>query len=264
MHASPLDEPPKRAIAGYWDLRSESYARGVTGFKEEERLVWKRCLAPVVADAELRKALDVGAGTGFLSFILDDMGIDVTGLDLSRGMITRAREVSRRDRTDLEQCQGDAESLPFRSSSFDMVASRHLLWTLPDPGIALAEWMRVLRPGGRILAIDGNWFDPAISKKVGRKLSGLLYSFSQDRNPVPFRKFYDPIAEELPLFKASRPEQYLSLLAEAGLKDVTLDHLTEVNCFYKSHTSLSYRLANVDTVFLATGKKANQTKENRK
>jgi len=154
--------------------------------------------------------------------------------------------------------QGDAEALPFRSSCFDVVASRHLLWTLPDPGKALAEWMRVLRPGGRILAIDGNWFDPAVSKRLGRELSGLLANFSKSRNPVPFHRFYDPVLQELPLYSACGPERYLAFFEDAGMKNVTLDRLSEANRFYKSHTSLSYRLANANALFLVTGEKGNQ------
>ena len=198
----------------------------------------------------------MGSGAGFLSFILYDMGADVTGIDLSRGMLSLAKEASDHQKFDLDLCQGDAESLPIQSSTFDLVVSRHLLWTLPDPARALAEWMRVLRPGGRILAIDGNWFDPAVHKKMARKVSGLLAGFSKDRNPVPFRKFYEPIEKHLPLYQASRPDQYLALFEVAGLKRVTLDRLHDANRFYRKHTSLSQWMANADSVFLVNGEKS--------
>ncbi|MDM7940541.1 MAG: class I SAM-dependent methyltransferase [Methanothrix sp.] len=249
---------PKKIIAGYWDLRSKSYSKGVTDSRDEEKETWKRCLAPFITDIGLSKALDVGSGTGFLSSLLDDMGVDVTGLDISRGMLAQARDALLQERRDPDLFQGDAEELPFRSSCFDVVASRHLLWTLTDPGKALAQWMRVLRPGGRILVIDGNWFDPAVSKWLGRGLSGLLANFSKSRNPVPFHRFYDPVLQELPLYSACGPERYLAFFEDAGMKNVTLDRLSEANRFYKSHTSLSYRLANANALFLVTGEKGNQ------
>lgn len=180
----------------------------------------------------------------------------MTGIDLSRGMLSQAREASVRQKSDIDLCQGDAESLPIQSSTFDLVVSRHLLWTLPDPARALAEWIRILRPGGKILAIDGNWFDPSMHKKMARKVSGLLAGFSKDRNPVPFRKFYEPIEKHLPLYQASRPDQYLALFEVAGLKRVTLDRLHEANRFYRRHTSLSLWLANADRVFLVNGEKS--------
>lgn len=249
---------PKKIIAGYWDLRSRSYSKGVTNSRDEEKETWKRCLAPFITDIRQVKALDVGSGTGFLSSLLFEMGVDVTGLDISRGMLAQAREVLLQKGQHPCLFQGDAEALPFRSSCFDIVASRHLLWTLPDPGKALAEWMRVLRPGGRILAIDGNWFDPSVSKRLGRELSGILANFSQSRNPVPFRKFYDPIGQELPLYSACGPEKYLAFFENAGVENVTLDSLIEANRFYRSHTSLSFRLANAGTLFLVTGEKGKQ------
>jgi ubiquinone/menaquinone biosynthesis C-methylase UbiE len=250
---------PKEVIAEYWDLRSYSYAKGVTASRKEEREVWKRCLAPNTADIDIRRALDVGAGTGFLSFVLNDMGIDVTGMDLSRGMLSQAREAACHQKLDLEFCQGDAESLPFQSSSFDLVVSRHLLWTLPDPARALDEWTRILRPGGRILAIDGNWFDPSAKKKLARGVSALLTSLSHDRNPVPFQKFYQPIEMHLPLYQDAKPDRFQALFEAAGLQGVAFDRLPEVNRFYKRYTNLSFRLANADAVFLVKGEKSART-----
>jgi ubiquinone/menaquinone biosynthesis C-methylase UbiE len=245
----------KEVIAGYWDLRSRSYGRGIAASKDEGREIWKRCLAPFMADREVARVLDVGAGTGFLSLILDEIGLDVTGVDLSAGMLSFAKEASLHQKRDLGLCLGDAESLPFQSSSFDLVTSRHLLWTLPDPARAIAEWMRVLRPGGRIIAIDGNWFDPAPKKRISRWMSGNLARFTKDRNPVPFSRFYEPIEEHLPLYRASRPDQCQDLFEAAGLKMVAIDRLKDVNRFYKRNARLPFRLANSEDVFLVKGEK---------
>jgi len=245
----------KEVIAGYWNLRSRSYGRGVVASKDEEREIWKKCLAPFLAERDDFKALDVGTGTGFLFLILDEMGLNVTGVDLSAGMLSFAKEACLNRKRDLGLCIGDAESLPFQSSSFDLVTSRHLLWTLPDPARAIAEWMRVLRPGGRIIAIDGNWFDPTPKKRISRWVSDRLTSFTDDRNPVPFSRFYQPIEKRLPLYRTSRPDNCQDLFIAAGLKMVAVDRLQDVNRFYRRNASLSFRLANSDTVFLVTGEK---------
>lgn len=245
----------KEAIAGYWDLRSGSYGHSTVPRKDEEKAIWKRCLAPLMGEREISRVLDVGAGTGFLSLILNEMGLDVTGLDLSMGMLSQAKESCLQQKRDLGLCLGDAESLPFLPSSFDLLTSRHLLWTLPDPVRAVAEWMRVLRPGGRIIAIDGNWFDPAPMKRASRWMSGHLSRFRGNRNPVSFSRFYEPIEKQLPLFKTSRPDRCQNLFEAAGLRKVSVDLLGDVNHFYRKNADLSYRLANSDTVFLVTGEK---------
>jgi ubiquinone/menaquinone biosynthesis C-methylase UbiE len=247
----------KEVISEYWDKRSESYAKSDSIFKDEERAIWKKCLIPAIADMSIRKALDVGIGPGFLSFILHDMEIDVMGLDMSRCMLNQAKDTSCYQRLNLDLCQGDAESLPFQSSSFDLVVSRNLLWTLPEPDKALIEWKRVLKPGGKILAFDGNHFDPSAVKKMTRWISVQLSRLSHDRNPVPFRKFYKPIEKHLPLYAVSGTDQYRAIFKVAGLECVTVDYLPEVNRFYREHRNLLFQLANADTVFLVKGKKSN-------
>ncbi|WP_080518844.1 methyltransferase domain-containing protein [Rhodopseudomonas palustris] len=52
---------------------------------------------------------------------------------------------------------GDAENPMMPDERFDAVVSRHLVWTLPDPEAALADWLRVLRPGGRVVLVDCDW-----------------------------------------------------------------------------------------------------------
>lgn len=202
-----------------------------------------------------KRCLDVGAGTGFLSFILHDMGLYVASLDLSIGMLSQARDAARLRKMGLSLCQADAECLPISSSSIDLVISRHLLWTLPDPERAIAEWMRVLRPGGRIVAIDGNWFDPSAKKRILRWVSSQLTSFSSEKNPVPFREYYHPIEGNLPLYQSSRPDKCQALFEAAGLREISHDRLDEVNLFYSRKASHSYRLANSDAVFLIAGEK---------
>jgi ubiquinone/menaquinone biosynthesis C-methylase UbiE len=247
----------KKIISGYWDKRSESYSKSDSIFKNEEREIWKKCLMPHIVDLSIRKALDVGIGPGFLSFILNDIGIDVTGLDMSRCMLNQAKNAPSYQRRNLDICQGDAESLPFQSSSFDLVVSRNLLWTLPEPDKALMEWKRVLQPGGKILVFDGNHFDPSAVKKMTRWVSVQLSRLSHDRNPVPFRKFYRPIEKHLPLYAVSGTDQYRTIFEVAGLECVMVDYLPEVNRFYKEHRNLLFKLANADTIFLVKGKKSN-------
>ena len=53
---------------------------------------------------------------------------------------------------------GDASNPPAEAgTSFDVILSRHLLWTLPDPQEALRRWIGLLRPGGRLVLIEGRW-----------------------------------------------------------------------------------------------------------
>lgn len=104
-----------------------------------------------------KAVLDVGCGTGILSLLALERGCaNVICGDLSEYMLSQCRKKANTsgygpDRIDFRQL--DAESLPFESNSFDAVISGMVLGFLPNQKSAVAEMVRVLRPGG-VLAIS--------------------------------------------------------------------------------------------------------------
>ncbi|MER5321541.1 class I SAM-dependent methyltransferase [Streptosporangium roseum] len=102
--------------------------------------------------------LDLGCGTGSLSLILAERGHRPVGVDLSPLMIEHARRKLTGAGFDAPMTVGDASDPPAQAgTSFDVILSRHLLWTLPDPQEALRRWTGLLRPGGRLVLIEGRW-----------------------------------------------------------------------------------------------------------
>ncbi|MEU0851375.1 class I SAM-dependent methyltransferase [Streptomyces flaveolus] len=116
--------------------------------------------------------LDLGCGTGSLSLLAAEQGHRVTGVDLSPAMVELARaKLAGRDAVFLV---GDAGAPPVGERRFDAVLVRHVLWTLPDPGRVLAHWRELLRPGGRLVLIEGVWGSVTpVGIPTGR-LTGLL------------------------------------------------------------------------------------------
>ncbi len=96
-----------------------------------------------------RRVLDIGCGTGLLAARIRRAlpSTEVVGCDFSYGMLRRARTRSH----DIGWTQGDATRLPFRSCSFDAVLSTESFHWIPDQEMALAEFFRVVAPGGRLL-----------------------------------------------------------------------------------------------------------------
>ncbi|MEU5043013.1 class I SAM-dependent methyltransferase [Streptomyces griseorubiginosus] len=112
--------------------------------------------------------LDLGCGTGSLSLLAAEQGHRVTGVDLSPAMVERARaKLAGRDAVFLV---GDAAQPPVGEQRFDVVLVRHVLWALPDPGRVLRRWWGLLRPGGRLVLVEGVWGAFGISAEV---VSGL-------------------------------------------------------------------------------------------
>ena len=100
---------------------------------------------------------DLGCGTGSLSLLLAAAGHRVHGLDFSPAMVAKARAKAAAADVDVELRVGDASAPPYAAGSCDVVLSRHVLWALPDPAGALTAWSRLLRPGGRLLLVEGRW-----------------------------------------------------------------------------------------------------------
>ncbi|MER6676417.1 class I SAM-dependent methyltransferase [Streptomyces sp. NPDC000983] len=99
--------------------------------------------------------LDLGCGTGSLSLLASEQGHRVTGVDSSAAMIALARaKLAGRDAVFLP---GDAAAPPVGEQRYDALLVRHVLWALPDPGRALRHWRGLLRPGGRMVLVEGVW-----------------------------------------------------------------------------------------------------------
>ncbi len=112
----------------------------------ESRLIYT-CLKPHKG----QRLLDVGCGTGQYSFELAAMGLEVTGVDISRAMLGRARAKASAGGFTVHFVEADAMNLPFCDESFDLVLSVTALEFVNDLPLALREAFRVLKKGGRLV-----------------------------------------------------------------------------------------------------------------
>jgi ubiquinone/menaquinone biosynthesis C-methylase UbiE len=109
-----------------------------------------------------RDVLEVGSGTGLVLLRIQRFARSVRGVDLSPGMLARARERG------LDVVEGSATALPFANDSFDVTCSFKVLAHVPEIAQALAEMLRVTRPGGIVVAEFYNPFSlRGLLKKLG-------------------------------------------------------------------------------------------------
>jgi ubiquinone/menaquinone biosynthesis C-methylase UbiE len=119
--------------------------------------------------------LEVGVGTG-AGILFYPEGAVVAGVDLSSGMLERARRRVDASRGGPDLVLGDAQCLGFADGAFDSAAATFVFCSVPDPVRGLRELRRVVRPGGRILLLEHVRIDLPV---VGR-LMDLL-------NPIAVR-----------------------------------------------------------------------------
>ena len=114
--------------------------------------------------------LDLGCGPGFFEIILSRSGFSVCGVDSSHQMIEQARVNVRQfgDPALVEFLCCDVSELPLDTSCFDVVVSRNVTWLMPDPLKAYSEWHRVLKPGGKMLVFDANWYSYLVDDQINQ------------------------------------------------------------------------------------------------
>ncbi|MCT2589486.1 class I SAM-dependent methyltransferase [Streptomyces sp. N2-109] len=150
------------AITAYWDSAAPSFDDEPDhGLRDARtRAAWAERLA-VWVPSRSAEVLDVGCGTGSLSLLLAGAGHRVTGVDAAPGMVARAQAKLQAAGLPAHFLVGDAMAPPTGEQRFDVLLSRHLLWTLPDPAAALHEWVSRLRPGGCLVLVEGRWRESA-------------------------------------------------------------------------------------------------------
>lgn len=151
--------PDLPTITRYWDEAAPTFDTDADhGLRDPAvRAAWAARLGQWLPPAP-SDILDVGCGTGSLALLLAEAGHRVTAYDLSPRMVAAAR--AKCEGHDVSLSVADAAEPPVGRATVDVVVVRHLMWTLPDPYLALARWSRTLRDGGRLVLVEGRWAQP--------------------------------------------------------------------------------------------------------
>ncbi len=148
----------EQRVKNYWTQRSHDFGTVRKNELENEMgAKWLREIEAHLPVGQPLHILDVGTGTGFFAVLLAEIGHRVEGIDLTPAMLEEARNLAVQRNLDITFRQMDAQNLDYNDASFDVVISRNLTWTLPNPERAYAEWFRVLKGGGVLLNFDAEY-----------------------------------------------------------------------------------------------------------
>lgn len=175
---------------------------------------WRRVVVKSVVRYKPARVLDVATGTGDLALALCRAGVpEITGLDISRGMLERARQRAVENACKAVFVQGSAMEMPFESNFFDIVTVAFGVRNFEDIRRGLAEMFRVTRPGGYVFILEFSQPSAALLRKLvglynrlvvpraGRLLSGDYKAY----------KYLDESVKNFPC-----GQDFLNIMASCG------------------------------------------------
>lgn len=161
-----------------WDAKARAYDRFTY---VEERLGGSRLRKRLWSLVGPGRVLELGVGTG-ANLRYHPPGAEVTGVDLSPGMLALARARAARLGKATPLLEMDAQALSFPDATFDTMAATYVFCSVPEPVRGLREARRVLKPGGRLVLLEHvrlpgffgrimDWLNPLAQVAMGSNIN---------------------------------------------------------------------------------------------
>lgn len=218
MSRATLQKDPKDVAAMFdetaakYDLMNDVMSLGQTR-------LWRRAVLRAIDPQPGERILDIAAGPGSSSIPLRRAGAEVASADFSLGMLRQGLKQS----PELHFTAADATRLPFADESFDVVTMSFGFRNVVEPEVALREFLRVAKPGGRLLICE---FSQPVNKVFRTVYSEYLMAAFP---PVARRLSSNPdsyvyLAESIQSWPAQEP--LARMVAGAGWAEVEWNNLT--------------------------------------
>ena len=136
------------------------------------------------------RVLECACGTGAISVAIAPVCARLVATDYSEGMLKQARKkLAKHLNVTVEQA--DITDLRYADDSFDAVVAGNVIHLLPEPGDALKELKRVVRPGGTIIVPTYVSLTDGANNPIPRLLSRLGVRFQEHFTPASYRAFFE-------------------------------------------------------------------------
>jgi demethylmenaquinone methyltransferase/2-methoxy-6-polyprenyl-1,4-benzoquinol methylase len=212
-----LNKKPAEVAAMFDDV-AVSYDKTNDLLSFGQARLWRKSVADAVSAQSGQAILDIAAGTGTSSMAFLKPGVRVVAADFSKGMQAEGKKRF----PELEFVFADAMKLPFADKEFDAVTISFGLRNVENHKVALGEFYRVLKPGGKLVVCEFSYVPGILGPFYRFYLAKLLPIFSRVFSKTP--EAYSYLAESIAAWP--RQADLKSDIEVAGFKDVTYKNLT--------------------------------------
>lgn len=216
----------------FWNARSKGYSIATRKEIDLESNVLRNMMRREMNLNKKLKVVDMGTGAGYAAITLARLGHDVTALDASERMLNEARQNAQVAKVDINFVLGDVTNPPLLKHEYDLVIAKSVVWNLIDPTAAYSSWIELLRPGGFIIVIDGNWYLDEFDEDFKKRRMYVDMKYGADNN-LHARTNIDGVdlniirklACNFPASRERRPAWDVGILMGLGVSDIRIQSL---------------------------------------
>ena len=231
-----MDDDLFRRMDDYWTQRAPGSAEKTDALLGEG-LMYRALLDQMLAGVVGKKALDMATGTGLMAIELARMGYEVTAIDSNEAMLNEASKLAEKYGVDVDFVKGDVQNPVIRRETYDVIVCKDGLWALQDPSAAYSRWRDILKPEGRIVIIDTNYYlyltDPHYMERrefvMGQERERDNTYLELFENTKVDASICEGFAKELTLTKIFRPAWDIGELMKLGFSNIKVHCLDRVH-----------------------------------
>jgi demethylmenaquinone methyltransferase / 2-methoxy-6-polyprenyl-1,4-benzoquinol methylase len=208
-----LSKKPQQ-VAEMFDGVAKNYDKANDLLSFGSARIWRKKVAKLVNSQPGQKILDLAAGTGSSSIVFLREGVKVVAADFSMGML----EEGRKRHPELEFVFADAAALPFADQEFDTATISFGIRNVEKTDVALAEMLRVLKPGGKLVVCE-------FSRIPNKSLHGLYRFYLRNILPTlsalvsKTPEAYSYLAESIDAWPSQ--QELVTIIESAGFESVS-------------------------------------------